>query len=161
MVMYETGFKCKRCVKHIQTHVTEVNPRHLLMALLCSAAAGYTYGWFYPFLTHLRFFMISGIPFLGLLVAYLIGKGVGYLIHGMTGYKLGLKILAMTVLGATMGILASPFWQELEGLMELTRHAEDASLVGTSSVYGAVNYIVAIVASMLFIKGLATPYKRR
>lgn len=161
MVMYEAGFKCPGCAGKRQSHIITTQAWHRIVAGILAFLAGFGYGFLHPNLMAFAFFRIWMIPVLALILAYLIGKWTGNIIHKLVQYKMGGLMSAIVVMGGTAGLLLGPFHQELLAMLAVLNSVQQAGLGQTSAVYYVLGQGFNLLAGYLFIRGLRYPFAFR
>lgn len=161
MIMTEVGFKCPACIGRIKSHATEVSKGQLILGSGLSLAAGFLFGLLLPYLLGVGYFVLLGIPVLGLLLCYLTGRGAGALVQRAVRYKVGMTIRAAVLTGGLVGLLAGPFG---EALFRMFASAADVGAgIGLSATSGVlmIRLVVLVMAGLLFLRGLKAPFSTR
>lgn len=140
MVTSAVGYKCPDCVKATQSHATKLSKTQWVAAGVLSLLAGAVFSWVGLWLYQLPFW-IFGIPVLSLIVAYLLGRLSGRVIHPAIQYKLGVKLSWVMTIFTTTGLLMGPLGWHMVG-----------NAINDQVVYGLLDAVLMI----LYIRGLRT-----
>lgn len=122
--------------------------------------AGVVYGWLHPWLVGLPFFRPFGIPVLGFVLAYLLGRSLGQGLQGLIRYKymarLPWTIMTLGLIGACWG---TPFQQAVFQMLEVVSAPQYVNAVGTSATFYVLGSGLPLLGVLVFLRGLAQPFR--
>lgn len=161
MVMYEVGFKCPGCARKRPSHITQVSRLQFGIIGLFGVAIGHVYGWLHPWLMGIGLFRIFGLPILGFVLAYMLGKGAGNGLQRIVGHKINPLLGWTAVAGCLAGLLlAGPFLVELLSLVEVVSSISDNPyMVGTSSALYVLGPGLRLLGASFFLRGVYRAFR--
>lgn len=161
MVMYEVGFKCPVCARKRPSHIMQVSRLQFGIIALFGVAIGHVYGWLHPWLMGIGLFRIFGLPILGFVLAYLLGKGAGNGLQRIVGHKIN-PLLGWTAVGGCLAglLMAGPFLLELFSLFGVVGSiSNNPYSSGTSSALYVLGPGLRLLGAFFFLRGVYRTFR--
>lgn len=159
MVMYEVGFKCPDCARKRPNHVTQVHAWQYGVICIGAIVLGFVYGNVQPWLLALIPFGFFGIPILAFFLAYSMGRAAGEGLQRLIGNKLGMRLLGIAAISASIGVLFSgPIQAQVFNILGILLTPQTAGRLGSDSSLYLLGQGLQFVGPFLFIKGLCRSF---
>lgn len=109
-VQCAVGNRCKKCTERFTSHVLIVTPKILLKLFAASLVLGYAWGYVGPNLD---------FGYIGYFLIFFAAVFAGRLLHKIAGYKIGMRPVAVVLVGMAIGLALGPYQQEIMATLQM------------------------------------------